>query len=425
MRFIAGILCGVGLFSAVACSGGAGSQGVTDGAAASDDGMMVGSGDDEIKGRTGSTGGSASGGGLALGPSASADPSDGAAAPGSGMGSGSGGGSASGGSSSSAGEASGGEASDIPEEPVPVPTPKPNQGQAGVLTAGAWDDNRNFQRFLGYRSTWADIKLPGLLPISEAELKTAHEVWAQPAAAHQKLDISLIIDTTGSMGDEISYLQAEFLSLSNSIAEQFPGAEQRWSLVAYKDDGDEYISRWFDFRSDAEDFRTHLATLSAGGGGDLPEAPERGFEAAEQLSWRTGDSTARLAFWVADAPHHDAHAAAMADALRSMQALDVHVYPVASSGVDDLTELSMRTAAALTGGRYLFLTDDSGVGFDHKEPTIPCYFVTSLRDAIVRMVDIELSGEYHEPTTAQIVRKGGDPRDGACKLGSGESVFVY
>ena len=65
------------------------------------------------------------------------------------------------------------------------------------------------------------------------------------------------------------------------------------------------------------------------------------------------------------------------------------------------------------------------MGYDHKEPTIPCYFVTSLRDAIVRMVDIELSGQYHEPSTSEIVRKGGDPRDGACQLDSGESVFVY
>jgi len=186
-----------------------------------------------------------------------------------------------------------------------------------------------------------------------------------------------------------------------------------------------HVSRWFDFRSDAEDFRQHLATLSASGGGDFPEAPERGFQAAEQLAWRTADTTAKLAFWVADAPHHDGHAQAMADALRGMQALGVHVYPVASSGVDDLTELSMRTAAALTGGRYLFLTDDSGVGNDHKEPTIPCYFVTSLRDAIVRMVDIELAGRYHEPDSSEIIRKGGDPRDGACQLGSGESVFVY
>src|SRR5207253_242690 len=112
--------------------------------------------------------------------------------------------------------------------------------------------------------------------------------------------------------DEIAYLQAEFLALSNSIAEQYPDADQRWSLVAYKDVVDSYIVRWFDFRSDAEDFRKNLATLSADGGGDFPESPERGFEAAEQLSWRTAETTAKLALWVADAPHHDDRAQAMA-----------------------------------------------------------------------------------------------------------------
>jgi hypothetical protein len=299
------------------------------------------------------------------------------------------------------------------------------QGKPGVLTAGVWDDNRNFERFLGYRATLVQAGLPGLLPIDEAELEAAHEGWPQTPPAREKLDISLIIDTTGSMGDEISYLQAEFLSLSSRIAEQYPDAEQRWSLVAYKDDDDEYVARWFDFRSDAEDFRQNLAKLSASGGGDFPEAAERALEAAAQLSWRTAETDAKLAFWVADAPHHAPRATRVADALRDLVGLGVHVYPVASSGVDDLTELSMRTAAALTGGRYLFLTNDSGVGNDHKEPSIPCYFVTSLRDAIVRVVDIELSGRYHEPDTSEILRKGGDPQDGACKLASGQSVLVF
>ncbi len=62
--------------------------------------------------------------------------------------------------------------------------------------------------------------------------------------------------------------------------------------------------------------------------------------------------------------------------MRAARSLDVHIYPVASSGVDELTELTMRSAAQLTGGRYLFLTDDSGVGGAHMEPSIPCYFVT-------------------------------------------------
>lgn len=419
MRLVTGLLCGLGVLSGVACSS-APTDGGTSGGG---DDTLKGRGDGEVRGAgygSGTGGTAATAGGL---PSASAGASSGSSAPGSGMSEGP---APSGDASSdpSSGESSGGAGGESSPEPIP-PTTKPGQPQAGILTAGAWDDNRNFERFLGYRSTWAELQLPGLLPISEDELKTAHEVWKKPLVAHRKLDISLVIDTTGSMGDEIAYLQSEFLALSNAIAEQYPGSDQRWSLVAYKDVQDEYIARWFDFRTDAEDFRQHLGNLSAGGGGDFPESPERAFEAAEQLAWRTDETAARLAFWVADAPHHDDRAAAMAEALRGMQGLGVHVYPVASSGVDDLTELSMRTAAALTGGRYLFLTNDSGVGGDHKEPTVPCYFVTSLRDAIVRMVDIELGGEYHEPLTSQVLRTGGDPHDGACKLGSGESVLVY
>jgi hypothetical protein len=115
----------------------------------------------------------------------------------------------------------------------------------------------------------------------------------------------------------------------------------------------------------------------------------------------------------------------MADAIRAMKDFGVHVYPVAASGVDDLTELSMREAAALTGGRYLFLTNDSGVGNDHKEPVIPCYFVTKLDVGILRMVDVELPGTYREPDATDVPRTGGDPKDGACTLDSGEVVTVF
>jgi hypothetical protein len=193
----------------------------------------------------------------------------------------------------------------------------------------------------------------------------------------------------------------------------------------YKDQGDEYVSRWFDFRDDPEEFRTNLAAQSAGGGGDFPEAPEAAFEAMNQLGWRSGDATARLAFWVADAPHHAERSARMKAAIEGAESQGVHVYPVASSGIDELTELSMRSAAQLTGGRYLFLTDDSGVGGAHKEPSIPCYFVTKLDAAILRMVDIEMTGEYREPFGEEVLRAGGDPQNGACLLESGQSVFVF
>ena len=103
---------------------------------------------------------------------------------------------------------------------------------------------------------------------------------------------------------------------------------------------------------------------------------------------------------------------------------DIHIYPVASSGVDLTTELSMRSAAQVTGGRYLFLTDDSGIGESHLEPTIPCYFVTSLSNAVVRMVTMELKGDYMEPTEDEVIRTGGDPQDGRCTLEDGTEVQI-
>jgi hypothetical protein len=314
--------------------------------------------------------------------------------------------------------------------PAPVAPSEPPLGngangvEPGTLTAGAWDDSRNLDRFLAYQAELEQAQVAGLPPFDEQAQRDAAERAAQ-ATAHLTLDIALVIDTTGSMGDELAYLQSEFDALSTSIEAQYPQAEQRWALVVYRDAGDDYVTRSFDFEAAGISFRDSLRAQSADGGGDYPEASDAGLAAMNQLSWRSDPDTARLAFWVGDAPHHIDKAAALAAAVDVAASQDVHLYPVASSGVDELTEYSMRSAAQLTLGRYLFLTDDSGVGGTHKEPTIPCYFVTRLDDAILRMVDIEMSGVYHEPAAAEVVRSGGDPADGACTLQSGQTVFAF
>lgn len=316
-----------------------------------------------------------------------------------------------------------------PTEPTPVPPsdeerPAPAP-QSGLLTAGAWDDNLNFERFSDYRDELLQDKLDGAPPFKNSEHSAAHERFEGEREAHSSLDISLVIDTTGSMADEIRYLQTEFRSLAATIAERYPDAEQHWSLVVYRDEGDSYVTRPSDFTADVETFRELLGKQMADGGGDFPEAPDAAFAAMNELEWRSEDSTARLSFWVADAPHHSDRAEALADAVRAAADRGVHIYPVASSGIDELTELTMRSAAQLTGGRYLFLTDDSGVGGAHKEPSTPCYFVTRLDHAILRMIDIEMTGKYREPAAKEVIRTGGDPEDGACTLESGDQVTVF
>lgn len=303
--------------------------------------------------------------------------------------------------------------------------PSQSTVKPGTLTAGSWDDNLNFEHFQKYRTELTAQLTGRRLPLSDDEVASAQAEFALPRTSRVRLDIALAIDTTGSMGDEIRYLQTEFDAISKAIEATYPSSQQRWSLVVYRDEGDAYVTRYFDFRDDPAEFRTQLAAQSAGGGGDFPEAPQAAFEVLNQFAWRTEPDVARVAFWVADAPHHDQQAEALAKGIRGARAKGIHVYPVASSGVDELTEHTMRSAAQLTGGRYLFLTDDSGVGGAHKEPTVPCYFVTKLDEALLRVVEAEMTGMVRTPSAASIVRTVGSPAEGKCQLGTGQLVTAF
>ena len=72
----------------------------------------------------------------------------------------------------------------------------------------------------------------------------------------------------------------------------------------------------------------------------------------------------------------------------------------------------------------LFITNDSGIGGSHLEPTIPCYLVTRLEKAVQRMIEMELTGLKIDPLPGDVLRTGGDPQNGACSLSSGQTVYV-
>lgn len=308
---------------------------------------------------------------------------------------------------------SGGEAASTEED-----------GEVSGLTAGAWDDNLNYDLFSAFVEETGQV--PGAPAIPEAERDAAHARFGEARGANARLDIALLLDTTGSMGDEHRYLVDELAGIASAIDAFAPDADTRWALVVYRDDGDAYVSRTAaDFTREVAELGEVLAEQSADGGGDLPEAVDRGLADTLELDWREDADVARLVFWVADAPPHAEDAPAVDDAFRDASEDDIHLYPVAASGVDTALELTMRSGAQLTGGRYLFLTDDSGLGGTHQEPSIPCYFVTLLADQLVRMTEIELTGVYREPDPDEILRTGGDPSDGRCSLEDGGSATAF
>jgi hypothetical protein len=275
--------------------------------------------------------------------------------------------------------------------------------QSRVLTVGTHDDNADpagwekaLQDMAGERSGLGiDNDLYKL-----AAPKRRHV--SQP----RNLDVALVIDTTGSMGDELEYLKVEIRDIARQVSADFPGVDQRWGLVVYRDKGDAYVTRDADFQS-IEKFVDVLGRQDSGGGGDTPEAMHSAMRASERLSWQRDDNTARVVFLVADAPtHNGAEAREFASSVLAHRAAKTAIYPVAGSGVHSAAEAEMRLAAKVTGGQYIFLTDHSGVGSPHAAPHVEQYKVESLHDAMTRMIRLELGGEStrepaREPVIAQ------------------------
>ena len=64
----------------------------------------------------------------------------------------------------------------------------------------------------------------------------------------------------------------------------------------------------------------------------------------------------------------------------------IRIIPVASSGVDKDTEFLMRLLGITTGGTYVFLTDHSGIGDSHIEPTVGPHDIHFLNDLLVKII---------------------------------------
>ncbi len=205
------------------------------------------------------------------------------------------------------------------------------------------------------------------------------------------LDLMFMMDTTGSMGDELAYLQTELEDVVSRVSQENQ-VSTRLSVNFYRDTEDEYIVRGNSFTSDISAAVRIMNEQRASGGGDYPEAVEQALShGIHDHGWNADN--VKLLFLVLDAPPH--HTEQNAEKLRSLlteaAAKGIRIIPVASSGVDTETEFLCRSFAIATGGTYTFLTDDSGVGNSHLEPTIGYYQMENLNDMLIRIISGYLS----------------------------------
>lgn len=208
--------------------------------------------------------------------------------------------------------------------------------------------------------------------------------------ASTTLDLMFVIDTTGSMGDEIRYLKAEIKNVIESI--NIDQNNIRLGLLFYRDEGDVYVTKLSDFTTDIAYQIDFISSQSANGGGDYPEAVDQALnEAINKASWSETNST-KILIHVLDAPPHSTktNLQLFADSILSAAEKGIRIIPVASSGINKWTEYLLRTEALITGGTYTYITNDSGIGGDHIDATVPDKVVEYLNAMLIRLIN-----EYH------------------------------
>lgn len=224
------------------------------------------------------------------------------------------------------------------------------------------------------------------------------EIEAEASENLKQLDLMLMIDTTGSMGDELEYIKTELADMVKRISEADEAYSIRVSVNFYRDEGDDYVVKFYDFRTDINDCLEQLKDEHAGGGGDTPEAVHTALEnAITGHQWR--DGAVKICFFVLDAPPHSEEEIkgvneSLLKSVKKAAELGVRIIPVASSGVDTETEVLLRSFAVMTGGTYIFITNHSGIGFGHKEAEVGEYTVETLNECMIRVV-CEYCGIYH------------------------------
>ena len=200
--------------------------------------------------------------------------------------------------------------------------------------------------------TTASASIPGDKPdgVVEIKLNKARKLPGKPT-----IDLAFILDTTGSMSEEI---EATKMTVQKVAAGLGGGNVQfRIGMVTFKDRTDGKVTEVFPMTSDIPRFGRDVQNIGAAGGGDVPESVNEGVHVAmTKLAWGQ-DAVAKLAFLIGDAPPHldyqqDAdYAADMRDAAHR----GIKLFTIAASGMDDLGQVVWRQMAQYTGATNMFV----------------------------------------------------------------------
>src|SRR5919108_5276744 len=130
---------------------------------------------------------------------------------------------------------------------------------------------------------------------------------ATDTANRPTLEMVFVLDTTGSMGGLIEGAKQRIWGIVNEVMQSSSRPAVRIGLVAYRDHGDEYVTKVLPLTNDLDKVYSTLMDYQAGGGGDTPEDVRAALaDGVLRAGWSQASSRiAQIIFLVGDAPPHE------------------------------------------------------------------------------------------------------------------------
>lgn len=175
------------------------------------------------------------------------------------------------------------------------------------------------------------------------------------ALTRPTVDIAFVLDTTGSMSEEIAAVKQTIRQVAAKLDNKQMNV--RIGLVEYKDRTDSQVTHVYQMTNNVRGFSRVVSHLSADGGGDRPESANAGLHVAlTKLMW-SPHSAVRMAFLIGDAPPHLDYAndTSYTTSMRDAAHRGVQLFTIAASGMGNLGQVIWRQIAQYTGATEMFV----------------------------------------------------------------------
>ncbi len=184
------------------------------------------------------------------------------------------------------------------------------------------------------------------------------------ATGKAALEMVFVLDTTGSMGGLIDGAKQKIWSIVNDVMKTPAHPKVRIGLVAYRDHGDEYVTRVLPLTDDLDKVYSTLMDYKAAGGGDTPEDVRQALaDGVHKAGWsQRGPQTAQILFLVGDAPPHDDYSSEPDTLTTTAEAVKsgIIVNTIECGGAAD-TQVAWEKICRRGEGQFFQIAQDGGV----------------------------------------------------------------